>query len=414
MSISRRCILSIAVAALITGCVSLADKSETRAVQDPDVENYNYILGTQTFGITYKFTDETGLVETARAIHDMGSNIIKFRLEDGYYGSYYGGVAKRDDVDSLTTLARNEPSHKAVFDMPFVYYHLWVYPFTGGGWQDGFSKEEADGEYKEIYEFVRYLLTEYNGTGKTFYLGHWEGDWYLHPDFDGSKDPSDELCKNMADWLSIRQRAVDDAKRDTEYDGVEVYHYTEVCLVQKAMSGGKAIASVILPDLDVDYVSWSSHEALGWSARNSFEQGDALRERLFDILDYIESRLKPKEGIDGKRVYIGEYGFAENFVKSADRQEKMSRQVARYFVEWGCPFVLFWEMYCNEFRNGKHNGWWLIDNQGDKQPLYYTHEKYYRLAKQYVAEFKKKHGRVPTPDEFKDIAVRLLDEAAGG
>ncbi len=57
-------------------------------------------------------------------------------------------------------------------------------------------------------------------------------------------------------------------------------------------------------------------------------------------------------------------------------------------------------------------GLWMIDVKGEKQPIYYTHQRYYKLAKQWVADFKERSGKLPTPDEFRKAAVGLLDEAA--
>ena len=35
----------------------------------------------------------------------------------------------------------------------------------------------------------------------------------------------------------------------------------------------------------------------------------------------------------------------------------------RIGLEWGCPFVLCWQMYNNEFADGRENGYWLIDEK---------------------------------------------------
>ena len=56
---------------------------------DVDLKEFNYIIGTQTVGAKYKFTEETNLVETAKAIHEMGSNILKFSLSPRYYWENY-------------------------------------------------------------------------------------------------------------------------------------------------------------------------------------------------------------------------------------------------------------------------------------------------------------------------------------
>jgi hypothetical protein len=34
-------------------------------------------------------------------------------------------------------------------------------------------------------------------------------------------------------------------------------------------------------------------------------------------------------------------------------------------------------MYNNEVRDGRQRGFWLIDNEGRKQPAYFTLQKYY-------------------------------------
>ena len=65
-------------------------------------------------------------------------------------------------------------------------------------------------------------------------------------------------------------------------------------------------------------------------------------------------------------------------------------------------------MYNNEFKDGAENGYWLIDDQGVKQPLWYTHRSFYREAKQYVADFRRKEQRLPTADEFREYAITLL------
>ena len=67
----------------------------------------------------------------------------------------------------------------------------------------------------------------------------------------------------------------------------------------------------------------------------------------------------------------------------------------RVGLEWGCPFVLSWAMYNNEYSNGVENGYWLIDNQGVKQPVWHTLADFYREARRYVADCQRRTGRPP-------------------
>ncbi len=48
----------------------------------------------------------------------------------------------------------------------------------------------------------------------------------------------------------------------------------------------------------------------------------------------------------------------------------LARHVMRAGLKWGCPFVLYWEMYNNEVTpDGRQRGFWLIDDHGIKQPV---------------------------------------------
>ncbi len=386
--------------AAMTAVAALAALAEGPAPADARrVGSFNYVIGTQTFGVKYGFTKDTSLVETAKAIHAMGSNVLKISMEKDYR-KQYPGLSEDARIRTLVDLALLEPSYRAVLRMPFSHILLWTYPFDVGWWADGLSDDERAKTYRQHYDLAAYLLRTFSGSGKTFYLGHWEGDWHLHPGYDPSKDPSETMIHGMADWLNARQKAIEDAKRDIPHRGVEVYGYTEVNLVQKAMKGGKTLTNDVLPLTSVDFVSYSSYDSL---TNDPTTVGD----RLKAALQHIENRLPPKSGIAGKRVFIGEYGFPKQY-HTPENQERLSRAVCRAALEWGCRFALYWEMYCNEKPEGKHRGFWMIDDQGEKQPVYHMHARFYREAKARVAEFLRANGRLPTEGEFRQIGVELL------
>ena len=186
----------------------------------------NYFLGTQAIGVKYQFTEMTSLVEAAERIQAMGSDLLKFSMSKRYKGEHYA-LPARDDIRSLVDLAQKEPPVNAVLDMPFAYCQIWVYPFAPGKWQDGLSEKERDDTYEEMYALAEYLLSAYKGTGKTFLLGHWEGDWHLQQGYERTQEPTPAAIKGMIDWLNVRQKAIDDAKRRLPADDVCLYHYTE-------------------------------------------------------------------------------------------------------------------------------------------------------------------------------------------
>jgi len=363
-----------------------------------ELDRLNWCIGTQTFGAAYRFTRETRLVETAQAILDMGSNVLKFGLEKNYFGPGRNVDDPDPRVHSLAELAAYEPSHRRVLDMPFAYYIIWAYGFTPGWWSEGFSVADQKLEYDEMRALAAHLLTTYSGSGKTFYLGHWEGDWHLRPSLNPADAVKPEAIEGMIDWLNVRQRAIDDAKRDVPHQAVEIYGYCEVNLVRIAMEGRQSVTTDVVPRTTMDYVSYSSYDS-GLD--------------LIPALDYIESKLPPKPGIPGKRVWIGEYGFPA-FAHSPSEQDRLSRQVMRAGLAWGCPFVLYWEMYNNEVgKDGAQRGFWLIDDKGDKQPVYETHHAYYQWARHWATDFRAREGRLPTFDEFREAAVAYLDALPG-
>ena len=58
-------------------------KEELEAMQvKHDLENYNYIIGTQAFDPGYQFTDQSPLMELTDRIVAWGSNMIKFHATD--------------------------------------------------------------------------------------------------------------------------------------------------------------------------------------------------------------------------------------------------------------------------------------------------------------------------------------------
>jgi len=369
----------------------------------------NTVLGTQTMDASYRFTGKPLLVETAEAIRGLGCDTIKFQLSPRYAGPRGNVAAPRDGIRSLAQLVRDEPAHRRVLDMPFSRFVLWTHTFEIGDdqdkWRKGLAPATAAAEYREIYDLARQLLQTYRGTGKTFYLGHWEGDGWLRESVDAANDARVDAvaCRGMADWLDVRQRAVDDAKRDTPHDGVQVWHYTEVNHVKLAMQGRPALVNRVLPQTRVDLVSYSCYDT----------QDDP--ELLKAALSFIESQLPAKHGIAGRRVFIGEYGFPA-IRHTPQEQDRLSRQVMRAGLEWGTPLILYWELYNNEVEaDGRQRGYWLIDDKGVRQPVYHTHEAFFAWAGREVAASTGRSGRVPTALEFRAAAIaHLARESAGG
>jgi hypothetical protein len=366
-------------------------------LSDPAVDAYNVRVGTQTFAGLYQFTTNTLLLETAQVIRDMGSDVIKLYLGPNYPRQYRYNLAS--GITNLLTLVRDDPSCRAVFDLPFRHVIAWAYPFGNGDapFTDGnYTAAEQANDYRELYDLGRYLLTNYNNSGKTFYLGHWEGDGYLSVN-NWSTNPSPAVLQGMIAWENIRQKAIDDAKADASFTNVQVYYYAEANRVRDAMLNGptnnqRVINRVVPYVTNLDFVSYSSYDAMDLDAPS-----------LYATLDYMKSKLptnKANAGL-GQRLWIGEYGWGG--WSTAD-QEPASRAYIQRLLRWNPRFILFWEIYNNE----PNRNFCLVDPVNARAPCYYLHQRFINLARLKVAAFKENQSRVPTETEFADLLTPLL------
>jgi hypothetical protein len=367
------------------------------------LEPYNFVLGTHSVAGKYQFTNESKLMEIAKHTRGMGSNILKISLGKNSPKSY-GMVEKK--VGTTLELFHSIPDYKKVFDMDFKYIFAWVHTLTDVKWKQRIKKSEEKKLYDEMFEFASYLLKEYNNSGKTFMIGNWEGDWLLHSGYNRNMTPSKTHIKNMTKWFQIRQRAIDDAKKNTPHNDVSLYHYVEVNLVLKGMEGRNCITKDILPKVNVDFVSYSSYESI---KNKTYQEKKIALEEAFA---FIEKQLKPKKGLPfERRVFLGEYGYHASKKKPASfqRQFDETKEIMQISMELNIPFALHWQMYNNEYdKKGNSKQMSLINEEGEKRPLYFLHQNYYRAMNDFLIAYKNQHNQYPSSEDFNIKAIEIL------
>ena len=380
---------------LVMLCGALTAAAAER-LADPAVDAYNVRFGSQAFGTLYKFTDQDVVVEQAGRLLAMGSDIVKFTLSAGKHGKA---------PTTLTACAQANTNYLHLFAMPFRHYFAWTSVAghsNNGYWHKGPDAAEERIERDEMREFAGWLLTHYNGTGKKFYLGNWEGDWLLLGTAQhGANNPTPEAIAGMRGWLTARQQGIDDAKRATPHTNVDVFCYAEVNRVRDAMDNKPGrnlrLVNAVLPFVtNLDYVSYSSYDM------QNLKEPEMVR-----TLDYLAAHLPTNKAtaISGRRVFVGEYGFGGGG-HTPEVQEVPTRQYLARLLRWGVPFALFWQVYNNE----KGNYYCLIDPAGRPTPCYDLHQRFINAARLKVAEFKQERGRLPTDAEFAALAGPLLEQ----
>jgi len=347
-------------------------KQHTRATK-----KLREIIGVTHVAGKYHLTDKDYLNEGADQILTLGSRVIKI----WFYGkrhehpeSMYSYNANWAKVESLIEGAQL-PYFKVLFNKPFSTYVLVV---TSLGrpddyWRNGITGENQKDEEKQFYELTKYLLTVYRGTGKTFVLQHWEGDWMVRDKIDPKVDPTQEALDNMILWLNARQAGVTKARTEIGCDGVYVYHAAEVNRVVTSMDEGRPnMVNKVLPFTHLDLVSYSAWD----SAVEEWENQDVFRRAL----EFIAEKMPDSEAFGDKNVYLGEFGWPENLY-GGDNIEGVLSQAVNTALNFGCPYIIYWQLYCNELvdiktplpvkDNQDMKGFWLLRPDGSKSQAWH-------------------------------------------
>jgi hypothetical protein len=374
-----------------SGCYG-NDPDEVSKGKDLDVMEKSLadVIGATHVRGNYYLTEKDYLNEGADAILEMGSRVIKvwfYSDRHEHPQDIYRFNSDWREVDSLVEGAK-QPYYKELFSKPFSAYMLVVTALgrPGGYWYAGITQQQALDEKQQFYELTKYLLETYQGTGKTFILQHWEGDWMTRRHTDRKADVDPQTHKNMIRWLNARQAGVNKAREECGVNGVNVYHATEVNNVLRSVEHGQAnIVNAVLPYTNVDLVTYSAYDSI-------FLAIDGRDEAFGRCVQYIKDHLPPSAVFGDDSVFIGEYGVPENEFTSVQLQTVVKNTVETS-LEMNCPWIVYWQLYCNELKNpsksGSYNvkeadgnyshlidsnddarGFWLIRQDGSKTWVY--------------------------------------------
>ncbi|MEI6916276.1 MAG: hypothetical protein WCL39_14170, partial [Armatimonadota bacterium] len=215
------------------------------------------IIGSSHVAGQYSFSDKDYLNEGADVLLEMGSRVIKLWLVTNP-NVWYPFNSKWPKIESLVDLAKTS-YFREVFAKPFTTYILEYPPGSLGGGQFAQGVSTEDQERQRLYEISKYLLTTYKGTGKTFIIQNWEGDWAL-TSAGSDKEPTEAAISEMITVLNARQDGVERARNEVGTDGVMVAHAAEVNLVAKAIDGKKCVTNDVLPYTHCDLYSYSAYD----------------------------------------------------------------------------------------------------------------------------------------------------------
>lgn len=141
----------------------------------------------------YGFTTNNFLIEGVQKISQLGSDSIFVYLTPWFRNQYPDQSANdwpAGDPSNLADLAKTKP-YDTVFNLPFKTIVLTAYSFANADGVAGMASSPSRQQAEEdaFYKLTKYLYSHFSGSGKTFILKNWEGDWIALGQGNGQPTP---------------------------------------------------------------------------------------------------------------------------------------------------------------------------------------------------------------------------------
>ena len=274
---------------------------------------------------------------------------------------------------------------------------LTVYPIRdyGAGPDDinllrPWSRVETELEHGQTKELSEFLYRQFGDKPKTVILVNSEADEKLLEimNYTGS---AERAIDTLTQWTNARFQALDEVRKSYPKTRLRVFHALEINLVnlrlvkrgarfhkvaltQGSSEQGWCALEHVVPNVVFDLLSYSAYE----SANSPFEtwQSDTdpqetvtrLRRDLERIRTHSERSLSPlgRRRFGKDFVMIGELGYARDQFEHLPTGPLLPRlyYALKTVIEWGCPYVVLWQVYDSPRDAGKAWGFGMYDKQG--------------------------------------------------
>jgi hypothetical protein len=343
-------IIAATIAGVGCGGGSIGASSTTKASSNSQAAavSAKFTAGVAHVAGDYGFTQNNFLVEGAQKISQLGSNSIFVYLTPWFRAQYPDKSTANwpaADPANVAQLAQTGP-YDQVFHLPFKTIVLTVYTFANKDYLPGFaqSQQRQQAEQNEFYQLTKYLYSRFSGSGKTFILKNWEGDWVALGG-QGNSTTGNEPENNIQDmiaWLKARQAGVTQARNEANDSSMAVLNGAEVNRVlDYAQQGLTRVINAVIPKVGADMVTYSSYDstAIGQDA-------PTVQKAFNQALQTIEKLAPDPMGLGNRRILISEYGLYEN--QLAGGTSWRAQAILSTASQAGVYGAFLWNLYDNE------------------------------------------------------------------
>jgi hypothetical protein len=340
------------------------------------ISQYKYGAVNGAKGLYNVPNDGLQFTNACDVIWNLGMRSVKLYCTADYVTDYPLQTSWSSTPTSLTELAQTT-QFTSQLTRAWNTVTLTCFTFANGStnwWIVNPSRAKLDAEYTEIKNLAIHLLTTYNDTGKSFVIQNWEGDWAFGDSFDPTVFIPRTYVDNYCAFLGTRQRAVEDALRETAHVNVSVQNAIECNRILDSISYEnrrrivRDIASRVQPHI-ASYSAYDSTIATYFYLAN-FAAWQANCEQYF-----AQSLRVIRAAFPNSVIQIGEFGFPENEMLLSNGgcgydPGDMIEVVRNVAAANGVSIFFFWQSFDNEFSALPEGvrGYWCVDQAGVTTP----------------------------------------------
>jgi hypothetical protein len=312
----------------------------------------------------------TQFADGSTAIWNLGLPVLKVYCTAGYLTDY--ALENWSSTPTTLTQLAQTSEFTGALSRNWHTVVMTCFTFTNGitnWWRVNPTNTKFAAEYTELKALAAHLLSTYSGSGKTFILQNWEGDWAFMDSTTVTTHVPREYVDRYSAFLGVRQKAVEDARRETPHSGVQVLHAIELNRVVDALShpGRRRILRDISKRVRPDVVSYSAYDATivdqgSWGVNQAAWEA-ATRPVFTRALRAI------KAAFPDTPIQIGEFGYPENEAPVTNDVPAMIQLTYDVALEEECLTFLYWEVFDNEpSAPYTYRGYWLVKPDGTISP----------------------------------------------